>query len=516
MDLAAGEGTPPADAPRSTARPRRAALAEVDDDRLAVGVLVLGIGVWVTGFSILVRDRIHRFSAFDFDMGIYDQGVWLLAHGRMFSTVRGLPILGHHVNLALYLLAPFSWLGLASPTFLSVLQALSLGLGAVPVFLLARHRLDQPWLAVALAFAYLAHPSVQWMTWELFHPDAMAILPLLFAYYLAVKQRWGWYAVCVADALIWKEDVALVVTLLGLLLALRGHRRVGLATAASAAVWFVIATRVIIPAFHDEGPFYAGFYGDLGDTTSEIAVNVVRHPDRTWDHLGQSDALGYLGDVFAPYAYTSFLSPLVVVLALPQGLLNLLSVQSFTSNYRYHYVAIPIVAATLAMVEALGLIRRWRVGLTTFLVVVVCGSVMLATAQRGTSALSQDYEAIWPLHADARQGAKQAAVAAVPGGAAVSASYQLVPALTHRPEIYTFPNPWRPLNWAVHGEGQRDPDRIDVLAIDLAVLGPEDRALVHCLVDQGVFRETFAQQDVLVAERVPGVPDPCGTGGLSG
>ncbi len=504
-----GEG-----APLVTRRRRRLGvvgdlLDRLDDDRLAVGVLVIGIGAWVTGFSMLVSDRIDRFSAFDFDMGIYDQGVWLLARGRMFSTVRGLPILGHHVNLNLLLFAPFSWLGLASPTFLSVVQAVSLGVGAVPVFLLARHRLGHPWLAVALAFAYLAHPSLQWMTWELFHPDAMAITPLLFAYYLAVVRRWRWFAVAVVYALGWKEDVALFVVLLGLLLALRGERRIGLGTAGAAAVWFVVATRVIIPALHDAGPFYADFYGDLGDSTTEIAVNVVRHPDRTWEHLENANGLRYVGDVFAPYGYTSFLAPLVVLMGLPQGLINLLSVQSFTHSYRYHYVAIPVVVATLAMVEGVGLVRRWRVGLATFLVAVVCSCAMLATAQRGTSAFSQDYEKVWPLQADGRQGAKEGALAAVPDGADVSATYQLVPRLTHRAEIYTFPNPWRLLNWAVRGEGQRDPDRVDVLAIDRNVLGERDLELVTCLLASGVFRAVYDEQAVVVAERVPGAVDTC-------
>jgi uncharacterized membrane protein len=509
MEVAAGEGTPSATRRRPRGHAVARTLAQLDDDRLAVGVLVAGIAVWTTAFSFLVHDRISRFSAFDFDMGIYDQGVWLLARGRMFSTVRGLPILGHHVNLDLYLFAPFSWLGLASPTFLSVVQAMSLGLGAVPVYLLARLRLAQPWLAVALAFAYLAHPSLQWMTWELFHPDAMAMLPLLFAYYLSVRGQWRWYSACLVYALLWKEDVALVVVLLGLLVALRGQRRIGLATAGAAALWFVIATRVIIPAFHDEGPFYADFYGDLGNSTSEIALNVFRHPDRTWEHLERADGLGYVGDVLAPYGYTSLLAPLVVVTGLPQGLLNLLSVQSFTYNYRYHYVAIPLVAATLAMVEGVGLVRRWRTGVATFLVVVVGACAMLATAQRGTSVFGQDYEKVWPLHDDARLAAKEGAVARVSSRAAVSATYQLVPALTHRAEIYTFPNPWRNLNWAVRGEGQRDPGRIDVLVIDRLVLGASDLALVNCLLDRQVFRPVYDSEAVLVAERVPGAADPC-------
>jgi uncharacterized membrane protein len=500
---------PPPRARRSV----RSLVDALDEDRLAVVVLVLGTAAWVVAFSILVHYRVSRFSAFDFDMGIYDQGVWLLARGRMFSTVRGLPILGHHANVNLFLFAPFSWVGLATPTFLSNVQTLSLGLGAVAVFLIARFRLGQPWLAVALAFAYLAHPSLQWMTWELFHPDAMAILPLLFAYYFSIRKQWRLFAVVLGLALLWKEDVALVAFLMGLLIALRGDRRAGLVTAGAAAVWFLIATRVLIPSLHDEGPFYADFYGDLGDSTTEIAFNIVRHPGRTWRHLDDANAIHYIGDVFSPYGYTSFLAPTVVLLGVPQGLLNLLSVQSFTYDDHYHYVAMPLTAVTLAMIEGLALVRRWRPGLATFLVAFVFGCAMLNTGLRGTSAFSRDYERVWPLHPDGRQASKEAAVDAVPDDAAVSATYQLVPALTHRAEIYSFPNPWRTVNWAVRGEGARNPDRVDVLAIDRQVLGPEDQALVDCLLDRAVFRPVFDEQAVLVAVRVVGAVDTCPTTG---
>src|SRR3712207_7854752 len=41
--------------------------------------------------------------------------------GEMFVTVRGLNVLGHHMNLALYLLAPFYRIG-AGPEFLAFAQ----------------------------------------------------------------------------------------------------------------------------------------------------------------------------------------------------------------------------------------------------------------------------------------------------------------------------------------------------------------------------------------------------------
>ena len=49
----------------------------------------------------------------------------------------------------------------------------------------------------ALAAAYLLYPSLEWINWWHFHPDALAITPLLFAYWLATERRWGWFAVAV-------------------------------------------------------------------------------------------------------------------------------------------------------------------------------------------------------------------------------------------------------------------------------------------------------------------------------
>ena len=83
------------------------------------------------------------------------------------------------------------------------------------------------WCGVALAIALLLNPTYQWLMWEFFHPDAVAIAPLLFAYWAARERRWGWFTVAAVIALSCKEDVALAVVVLGLLVAfrLRGDQR---------------------------------------------------------------------------------------------------------------------------------------------------------------------------------------------------------------------------------------------------------------------------------------------------
>lgn len=102
---------------------------------VALAAMVL---VWFVVFAELVWGR-HHFATFDFDLGHHDQAIWLLAHGRGFDTVSGMPVLGHHFTVAHFLLAQFYWPAVG-----------------------------------------LLNPSVQWITWQTWHVETVAI-PFLLA-----------------------------------------------------------------------------------------------------------------------------------------------------------------------------------------------------------------------------------------------------------------------------------------------------------------------------------------------
>jgi uncharacterized membrane protein len=144
-------------------------------------LLISMVVLWSITLDRLGTLRQDRFRTFGFDLGIYDQAIWLLSRARdPFITVRGLEAFGHHVNVILLLLAPFYRLG-AGPHFLLFVQVAAQASGAFAVFLLARDRVDDRWIACALSAVYLLHPTSQWLVWEFFHPDAVSIGPLLFA-----------------------------------------------------------------------------------------------------------------------------------------------------------------------------------------------------------------------------------------------------------------------------------------------------------------------------------------------
>lgn len=462
-------------------------------------LLTLAMLVWGCVFAVHVYYRHYRFGTFDFDLGIYDQLMWLFSNSEGFLTVRGLPAFGHHINLGMLLFVPFYWLG-AGPQFLNIAMVAALVLGAVPVFLAAEHHLKSQWLALPVAIGFLLHFSNQWLLWETFHPDVLAITPMLFAYLYALRERWLPFGLWLALAVSWKEDIALAAAMLGLLLALRGQRRVGIYTMGAALAYFVIATQVVMPAFSPDGVFYEQWYGDLGSSPAEIVQTALTDPTQVVERLEQADATGYVRDLVTPYALVPFLAPVGLLIGLPQTLANLLSIQGFAWTTTAHYVAMPLVGLTIAMIEG---VAYWpTLGIRRFLVGAVAAFALATSAVWGISPFSIEYRAgFWPLAENHRQETMETAVAAPPPNAAVSATYALVPHLTHRKSIYTFPNPWRASNWGISDEDSHDPAIIDWLVVDQLNLSDQDRALLEEILGSGKWITVSEQDGILVARR---------------
>ncbi len=113
-------------------------------------LVVLMVG-YVAVFGTLTYQQQSNYGTYGFDMGIYDQGIWLLSHfHNPFVTIRGLDYFGHHVNLVTLLFVPAYWLG-AGPHFLYAVETAWLAAGAIPLWLLGRERLQSAWLAVGLS-----------------------------------------------------------------------------------------------------------------------------------------------------------------------------------------------------------------------------------------------------------------------------------------------------------------------------------------------------------------------------
>jgi hypothetical protein len=134
--------------------------------------------------------------------------------------------------------------------------------------------------------------------------------------------------------------------------------------------------------------------------------------------------------------------------------------------------------------------------------VAIVGASAFTIVRWGNSPVSEQYgQGAWPLVPNVNQRSLDAAVGVIPRRASVAASYNLVPHLAERWEIYSFPSPWRAANWGNNGENLRDPHGVDYVAVDLRTLGIEDAALFAQLRGSGSFETIMDDGLVVVLHR---------------
>jgi uncharacterized membrane protein len=470
----------------------------------AVLVVTVAAVLWFALLALDVWRRHDRFDTFDNDLGFHSQFVWLLSRGHWFSSILGLSPFAHNATFGYFLFLPFAWLGLPIPHALDIVQAAVIALGVVPVYRLARRRLDQEWVVAALPLIYLLHPVVQGNVWETFHPEAMAMTPLLAAYDAADERRWRRYWVFIALAIIWKTDIALFIAMLGIVVIRRWDRRIGWRTFALGGAWFVVVVGVMIPSLSGGSTVFGSLYGDLGDTPQDVVTTSARHPSRFARHLVDAEPHHYAVDLLAPYGFVPVLAPVTLLVGLPQNMVSLLSEAEFTRDPidNPHYQALPVVALTLALLEGLTWLQRRRPSFVEPVVAVVLACSLASSVAWGALPISTKYGHFWSEDGDPARAAKEHAIALPGGGDVVSAQYRLVPHLADRRLVYSFPNPWQQVFYGVEGTPRPDPSTVEWLIWDESLPFSEgELPLVECILAAGTFDEVYRADDIVVLHR---------------
>jgi uncharacterized membrane protein len=208
----------------------------------------------------------------------------------------------------------------------------------------------------------------------------------------------------------------------------------------------------------------------------------------------------------APVAFLPLAAPLVLLIGAPQTVVNVTSGHSLTHDFHFHYTAIVLAAVFLATVEGTAWAGRGRVA-RRLLVAALLATSLAAHVAWSPSPLARQYRTgIW-AQAEPRHATIKAALRLVPSDAGVSATYYLVPHLTHRVHVYEFPNPWVVTNWGAHGENPPDPATVDYLIVDERLLGTQQPLYERLLSPKGGYRPVYQVDGIVVAERLGGPVD---------
>ena len=427
---------------QSKRKPYRPALSSI---LLAIAVLA-----YATYFSYLTLVRYAAFEARALDLGNMDQAVWNTAQGNWFhltnqpGTVNRLSL---HVEP---ILVPISWLYWlhSGPETLLGLQAIVVALGALPLFGLARHKLKNEWLALLFAVAFLLNPTMQAANWLEFHPLTLAPTLIMAAFFFLVTDRPRWYTLFALLAAACKEEIALLIFMIGLYAFVVLHRRrLGAITMVLALSWALLAVLVIQNTFAD-GNIHWGRYQYLGETPLQIVLTLLTKPSIVLAQLQAADSLWYLLLLLLPVGFTALLAPEILLLALPSLGINLLADSPPMHQVNELIYAAPIapfvlMAAVQGTTRVLAFAARIEKHSARnlrythlLLAVVIGGCALFAQRQYGYLPGGGNYQ-----HFTVNEHHRRAAaiIAQIPPDAKVSAQDRLNPHVSGRETVYIFP-----------------------------------------------------------------------------
>jgi uncharacterized membrane protein len=411
--------------------------------------LVIVLAAYVLTMTRMSLDAHHGLRTGAYDLGLYEQGIWLLSRFETpFVTLRGVHLFGDHATLILLFVAPLFWVFPVTGTLLTV-QSVAIAAGAIPVFLYARHRLEKEWMAFALAAVYLLHPTVSGKNMQDFHPDAFLAVFVGFALYGALMRKWRLYTVFVVLTLLVKEDVSLVVVPLGLWVALQRDRRIGLLTMAAGVAHTLVATLLILQHFSGYPTLYANLF-PFGGPLGIIEATFTR-PREVIEHLLSGRRPMYLIQMTAPFAWVFLRLPSVAAIGLVVAFKNIMTVEEFHHHVRVHHSLVLVAPLAMGTVYALGAIQRHRRELVGAVVVVALATSYLwgvLPLARNAGEIPFARRAFMPDPPDQEQVvAAREALALIPPDAAVAAEHALTAHLARRPEVYFLPNPFYVRNY---------------------------------------------------------------------
>ncbi len=253
------------------------------------------------------------------DFGHFAQRLANTATGRgLLLETPVLPMFWDHFNPGLMLLAPL-WKLFPSVHFIFVLQALSLSVGGLLVWGIARQLDFDRLSALCMGLAWLAQPVLGQMNLAYtygWHPISLAI-PLMLAavWSLLAKHRW-WALLFTLSAMSMEEGVIVVVALFcagcaaqRLLIPTPLFSRQETATqnvlGLSATTWSIAAaisilTFLLVYRYSGIAEFQTGRFVALGNSAGEVLLSPVLRPGAFWGAIFRWDKMAFCLSMWLP------------------------------------------------------------------------------------------------------------------------------------------------------------------------------------------------------------------------
>lgn len=332
-------------------------------------ILFLFILIYFILFSYLSIFRLYSFGSHYYDLGIMHQVVYNTFKGDFLQftnphkiasslqasefNLQGLEEINNlrlavHSDPILALLSPFYFIW-SGPETLLVLQSFITALGAFFVFKIAKLVLKKQLLAILFASLYLSFYPLHFA--NLFDFHAVVFSPTLLlggvCYLLKENFKLNFKALLFLFlATLTKENVIAVVFLIFLWAFWRSRKKIYLALAAGAFLYFVFVVKFVIPYFAG-GSFFGGKYYTFS-------------PSENLRRFFSKSSLDYLKNIFSPLFFLPLLSPTNLIFGFSEILKNTLSSNENMRNLYFHYSSALFPSLFISSIFAVSKMRSYN------------------------------------------------------------------------------------------------------------------------------------------------------------
>jgi len=433
-------------------------------EKLVRYILIIVVVIYGLYFSLYQIQR-HRAFWTSIDLTNMEQTIWNTLHGDfMRSTVypfTGQKIqdfndrqtenrLGTHVQPLLLVLAlPYALV--PHPETFLVLMSVSVALGAIPFFRIARRRLDSDWWALACAIGYLMLPAVETSSgWDVHGTSFLP--PLLLAALDAVesgKRGWWWFWTLLAMGC--REDIPFLAGWAMFWLVPRERRREAIWMLGLGLGLSLFYFQIVIPHFGGSGTPFLAYFLPPGTEISPAGILPIVNQWAFWQHRLLL-FVGYVVRLSLPLLFLYWLHLPTLLAMAPLLLINSLSLYPAAQFPNCWHYSVPIIPwALVGTVEGIVILEqflgRWKptVHWRGLIGEAVAVSILATHWMEGYTPLSQNFA--WPIPTN-REVAVERMLAQVPADASVSADPSLAAHLSQRRTLRLFPDQ-RDADWLI-------------------------------------------------------------------
>tara|TARA_Y100001968_G_scaffold333938_1_gene401424 strand:- start:2474 stop:3877 length:1404 start_codon:yes stop_codon:yes gene_type:complete len=329
---------------------------------------------------ILAELRHFLLQSNAFDLGLFDQWIWLASNGLPpYSSMTGLHIFADHGAWFLYIASIFYRI-LPSIHLLLLSQSFALSFTAIPLLMIAKLQGLNEKQSQFICIFWFLQPLVFNVNLFDFHPEVWAMPILAFVYLFDKQNKTKLWIISLFLILGTRDGLVLLVLGLAIEQILRKNFYKAFLAAFISLGWLTILNNWIYPILNEGGQSIMAIsrYSYLGNSIKEILFTLITNPMIVLSKVDWSGGCFYLFILLLPFIFFLRKNSLITISsAFPLLITNILS-ESFSQRTLIHHYSLPIaVILVVTSIDSISEFKENNISINRFFIwILLCWGLL--------------------------------------------------------------------------------------------------------------------------------------------